>query len=231
MKLSKFLNLKNLCEILTWVLKRFPVALIILCVFTWLLFALLHTAYNFEYKDILWKATFSSVIAFLLSVWSYIYTEEQKFSPLKKQVFQFFPVIFWILFFFGFSTNFNDIQNAVFFLLTLCWVFSLLFYAPFIKNIREKNTIFYSYFYRIAVMLLISVIFWWVLFWLWAVWITAVEELFDINFSIRQTPAEQLCPVGSCLRIPEIDRPQRFNALQMFEPGVGDLGSVEIQET
>ena len=182
MKISKFLNLKNLWEILMWVLRRFPVAVIILTFFAGLLFALLHTDYNFDHKDILWKAAFSSVIAFFLSTWSYIYTEEQKFSWIKKQVLQFFPIVFWILFYFWFSVDLEDIENAVFFLLTLCWVFSLLFYAPYIRKFQEKNGIFYSYFYRISVMLLISFIFGWILFALWAIWITAVDQLFDINF-------------------------------------------------
>jgi len=131
------------------------------------------------------KAVLSLIITYFLSVWFYISCEKLSFSYFKKNLFQIIPIIFWILFYFGFHNDLENFENIEYFILTLFGIIWYLFIAPYIKNILSKQikqSIFYTYFYKISVIFLISAILWWILLLLWTIWISSIFSLFDLNW-------------------------------------------------
>ena len=174
------INLKNNIKD---IIIRFPLWVLLILMVSLLFFIVS----NFKINDInelrILKIIYSLIITFFLSLWVYISAENNNFS--NKNIFQLFPIVFWILFYFSFSNNLDDnFENIIFFILTLSWIISYLFFAPYVKNILKKDTkqsTYYSYFYKISTLFLISFILGWVLFWLWSIGINVTYELFDLS--------------------------------------------------
>lgn len=176
LSIEKFIkNIKN-------IYKRFPIAIIIIFLISSLFFVLLHSELsNIEENNIL-RYILSLIITFFLTIWVYLNSENNE--KINKNIIQFFPILFWILFFVTFKWNLNNEDNAIHFLLTLAWIIWYFYISPFLKKIFKNSIldeIYYSYFYKISVIFLISFILWWALFLLWSIWITTIFTLFDLK--------------------------------------------------
>lgn len=180
----KFLNIENLKENLKKIIYRFPLWIIVILLVTILFFINLHWNLNNEETETIAKIIFSLCVVFFFSLWVYISCENNNINTLKRNVLQIIPFIFWILLYNNFTTNLDNFENIIYIILSSGWILFYLFFAPYIKNIflnNLKQSIFYTYFYNISVIFLISFILWGVLFTLWSIWISAIFELFDIR--------------------------------------------------
>ncbi|EKE26067.1 MAG: hypothetical protein ACD_4C00452G0002 [uncultured bacterium (gcode 4)] len=179
-------NLWSLKTNLLNIIYRFPLSIIFIIALCVLFFVNLHWDFDQNTNYNIFKSIFSILVTFFLSLWFYLTSENLWFSKIKKYLSQLLAICFWILFFFWFKgNNIESFDNVIYMLLTLFWIISFLFFSPYVKNIFKKENIqkiYYSYFYRVSVVFLISWILWWILFALGSIWITVVSELFDIRF-------------------------------------------------
>lgn len=188
MSLLKAFSLNNFKENITNILKRFPITLVILFIITFLFFYVLHADLTSLQEENIFRYILSLIITFFLSLWVYL-TAENCDKKINKHIPQLFPILFWILFFLTFKINSQSIDDMVYFILTLVWIIWYFYIAPFIKKVisnKSLDEIYYSYFYNVSVVILMSFILGWVLFALWSIWITAVFTLFDIKDLISE---------------------------------------------
>ncbi len=172
-------NIKKICD-------RFPISFVLILVN----FALFFTLINFDLEKPIEEYTirgvFSFIITFFFSLWVYITSEKYDLLKSKKTLFQAIPILFWIMFYAFFNSNFDSFENAVFFMLSLVWIVSYIFFAPYLKKcflLKNKNKDYYAYFYKISLVFFMSFIVGWLLFLLWAIGIWATFTLFDLNWS------------------------------------------------
>ena len=166
------------------VFSRFPVSVIFVLIFSWLLLSLLHWDFSQISENNILRWIFSSVIWFFFSLWFYIFSESKDQTKLSKHFIQLIPVWYTILFYIFFQNTLESIDEVIFFTLSIAWIIWFLFFAPYIKNILSgnwKQSVYYTYFYNISVIILTSFILGWILFSLWSIGITAVHQLFDLS--------------------------------------------------
>lgn len=185
MNILKMFRFENFKQHIACILTRFPIWVILVVVITILFFIVTRWELSLVMQETVWKAIFSLILTFFLSVWvSFIWeTHKHKFNSHLLQV---FPFLFWVLFYLNFSSNFDNFDNILYFILTWVGIIWFLYISPFLKKVftqEEVSKEYYSYFYNISVVFLISTILGWVLFGLWAIGISAVFALFDINWS------------------------------------------------
>ena len=183
-KLLSLFTLSKMKEQLKNIFTRFPISLIFILIFSWLLLSILHWDFTQAIENNLIRWVFSSVVGFFFSLWFYLYSESKDQSKFIKNIMQIVPVAYSSLFFMFFQNTFESIEEIIFFMLSLTWIIWFLFFAPYIKNILSwnwKQSIYYTYFYNISVIILISFILWGVLFSLWAIGISTVHQLFDLS--------------------------------------------------
>ncbi len=186
LKIFELLKTQNLKKSLSDVGYRFPISVLIILITSGLFFSLVHQNFTNSTEEYIIRSIFSLVITFFLVTWVYITVEWNSISKTKSYILQVLSVLFWILFFYGFDQNIDNFENFVFFILTLIWIISFLFFAPYIKKIisgKEKQNVFFSYFYKTSSVFLTSFILWILLFTLWNIAIMAVFELFDIDWA------------------------------------------------
>ncbi len=170
--------------------KRFPITLIIIAIFCSLIFLELHynSAFEKETNTDIFIVILSVSMVFFLSIGFYLMSESQKLNNTKRNLLQAVPILFWIWFFFTFSKDIDSIKNLVFFFLTLTWILSYIYFSPYIKDILKlKQNIFYAFFHKISTIILISFILAGILFCLWAIWIWAVDTLFNLYLNEEKT--------------------------------------------
>lgn len=212
MNLLNLFRFENLKQHISRILKRFPVWVLLIVVITVLFFVLTRWDLSSLTEETVLKVIFSLILTFFLSIWvSFIWeTHKCKINSLLLQV---FPFLFWILFYLSFSSNFDNFDNILYFILTWVWIIWFLYISPFLKKVLTHEEIskeYYSYFYNISVVFLISTILWWVLFGLWAIGISAVFALFDLNWSYSNFYSDWailalsfLAPVFALTQLPE----------------------------
>ena len=179
------LRLENIKNNLVHTSKRFPVAVCISLIISLLFFYVIHFAQSDD-PTILVRIILSLIVTFFLSVSVTIYGESESLESKKKTLFQLFPLAFGWFFFLSFSPNLDNIENIVFFLLSLWGILGFLFFAPYTKKLlknKGKKSIYYSYFYRIAIVFFKAIVLGWLLFILGMIAIQAVIALFDISFT------------------------------------------------
>lgn len=185
--MKKFLsifNIENLKINLEKIISRFPLSVIIVFIVSTLFFINLHWDLTEISSERVIKMIFCFIIVFFFSLWVYISWENNNFPKLKRNLFQIIPIAFWILLYSVLSNDLNDFENILFIILSSAGILFYLFFAPYIKNIIEnqvEQNVFYTYFYNISVLFLMSFILWGLLFALWSIWIGAVFQLFDIQ--------------------------------------------------
>lgn len=180
-KIFQFEKLKN--NILT-IMRRFPIWILLIGMTTTLFFILLRWNLDNLQEETILRYIFSWIITFFLSLWVYLTSESFEQNKKLTHIFQLIPIWFGVLFLLTFKGNFSNFDQIIYFILTLIWIISYLFIAPFIKKIfsnTEAKNVYYGYFYNISVVFLISSILWWVLFALWSIAIGTVFALFDIQ--------------------------------------------------
>ena len=192
MNFLKKISLKNLWETIRNTSFRFPVSVVIIFIVTTIFFILLHSEpQNHIWWERLIKANISLIMAFVLSIWIYLSTENTNFSKLKQNLWQILTIVFAIIFYYNFSSNANDFKNLLNFFLNFSWIIAFLFFSFYLKNLLKKQTpkenIFYSYFYNLSITIFISYIFSWVLFALWMIAIWATDALFNLNIDEKNT--------------------------------------------
>lgn len=178
------LSLSKMKDQIKCVFSRFPFSLLFIVIFTWLLLSILHWDFSQITENNILRWIFSSVIWFFFSLWFYIYSESKDQSKFNKHLTQLIPIWYTVLFYIFFQNTLESIDEVIFFTLSIAWIIWFLFFAPYLKNILSgnwKQSVYYTYFYNISVIILTSFILGWVLFSLWAVWITAVHQLFDLS--------------------------------------------------
>jgi len=178
------LNLSNMKDQLKSTISRFPVTVWITFIIAILFLLWLHWDFSQAVDDNLIRWIFAWIVAFLFSLWFYLLWESKDYSRWKNSLLQILPVWYSSLFFVFFQNNFNSLEEIIFFILSLVGIIWFLFFAPYVKNILNNNgkqSVYYTYFYNISVIILISFILWWVLFALGAIGITAVHTLFDLS--------------------------------------------------
>jgi len=211
------------------------VAIVIILITAGLFFTELH--FHNDLKDILNENIFigiiSLILTFVFSIWAYLSTENSDFSKTKKNIFQLIPIIFGIWFFFTFTSDTDNIENIIFFILSLVWITSYLFFAPYAATSLPlgetewgpKQSVFYTYFYNISVVFLMTFILWGVMFALGAIWIWAVDSLFDLHIGWEKTYGNWailslviIAPLFALTQIPEKKefRENHFNENMFF---------------
>jgi len=196
----KIFSLENLKENLVKITKRFPLSVLIVLAITTIAFIMLHWEPSWKWEERLIISEISLSLTFLLSIWLYLFWEASEFSQTKRNLLQILAIAFWIIFYNIFNADPKDNENFVLVALTFTWILSFLYFAPYTKNIKnfilpstlkEKGwgwgLTFYSYFYKISVVILITYIFSGVLALLWAIAITSTDALFNLDISEKYT--------------------------------------------
>lgn len=180
------------------VIFRFPLTVFILM---WGVISLLFL-HNWDFSnsinDQLWKGFMSLILVFFFTLWMYLNSEWRRDKKIITYVLQITPLCFGVLFYSGLSYDISSFENFVFFFLSIAWIIAYLFFAPYFTNIlpkswdikfvqgewllQVKQKIFYSYFYSIAVIFLVSSILGWILFVLGSIGISTIDTLFSVSF-------------------------------------------------
>lgn len=214
--MNKFLAIfkaENILNSIKNIFSRFPISALI-SIITTIIFIL---AYQKRIIENLWFDTevffniwISFIVTFFLSLWAYIFSEWLKLSKSKSNLIQIFAIIYWILFYFYFSSNINNFSGFAFSLLNIVITISLLFFAPFIKKIfckKEENCLgnqenFYSYFFSILTTILFAFTVSLSFFALTSIWFYTIETLFDVRFLNNKIP--YIFIISSCFIAPFI---------------------------
>ncbi len=171
-------------ESVSRILVRFPVAIAIIIGISVLFFMSLHGKFDTTTESMIYRMIFSAVVTFFLSVGISLHSESLDIPRVKNYLLQLLPVVFGSLFYLGFSESIDNEKNIVFFLLSLSGILAYLFFSPFIRQLFVKDvsqTTYYTYFYHISVVFLISAILGGVLALLGNVAIWSVITLFDLK--------------------------------------------------
>jgi len=181
-KILSFFSVQNIFNSFKNIFLRFTLSflLILSCLIIFLFIINWKLSDNLE--ETLTTVNISIIMSFFLSVWVYLITENIFLNKIKQNLFQFLTILFWILFYFG--VNFEYIENIVFIILTLAWIISFLFFAPFIKEIKKLDKeIYFWYIYNLLFSILFSIFIAIIITLLWFLWFFAINELFNLNFS------------------------------------------------
>lgn len=184
------ISFKSLKDNILNIAYRFTTSFLLIYIISILFFVLLNWDFSSYIENNIIRAIFSWIITFFLSIWVYLASENFLLKNTKKQLLQIPVIIFGILFFVWFNSDFDNIENLVFFILSLSGIISFIFFAPYIKNIKErtlKQDVYFSYFYKLSTVFLVSFILWWLLVLLWNIAIIATFELFDISYNDFKT--------------------------------------------
>ena len=184
----KSLSLGNLLNLFRQVFFRFPVSILVIVIATVIFMILANWHFSWVVEDNLVRFALSLIISFFLSVWVYIFWESYDLDFKKINLLQILVILFWIAFYFWLDADlFQSDEWVVFFILTLAWIISFLFFSPFIIKILKKDLdcdLYYRYFYKISIVFFMSFILWFSLFLLWIIWINSVDYLFDLRINI-----------------------------------------------
>lgn len=180
----KSFSVDNVKDTIKNIVSRFPITLIVIITTCILFFILIHSWFTQNIENNIARAIFSLIITYFFSVWVYITSEKLGFDERKKYFYQAIPLLFWLCFFIWFDKDIENFNNFVFFLLSLTWIISYIFIAPYTQEllINLKQWVYYSYFFKISVVFLKSSILWLLLFILWNIWIMSVIKLFDFSY-------------------------------------------------
>lgn len=217
-KLFSFLSFNSLKKNIKDSFSRFPISFLFMIIIAWLFYSLVNFDLSNEAEQNISRFIFSWIIWFFLSLWVYLSTENYWINWIKKILFQIPVIIFTVLFFIWFNTDLDSFENIVFFILTLTWIISFLFFAPYIKNIKEKKleqNIYYTYFYRFSTIFLVSFILGWLLVLLWNIAIFATFELFDISYNdykiIANWMVTALCLITPTYALIQVPKKEEYN--------------------
>ncbi len=188
---KKVLNLGSFRENLKEAFIRFPLSFILVFIISYLVFHLVQDEFLYrmldnETEEYILRIVFSLVITFFLSISVYLTSENNNLSIVKRNVFQIISIVFWIIFFVSFSGDWDIdyFENIIWVFLTFAWVLSYWFFAPYLKGVLKKEvkqSVYYTYLYRISVIFLVASILSWAVFGLWSIAILTTAELFDFH--------------------------------------------------
>lgn len=166
---------------------HFPLPVMLSIAATTIFIMLTYNVYSdsIVQKD-LTKMALSLIVTFFLAVWLKLYGESQNLKSWKFYMVSFFiPLIIWGVFFYFFKSDINNSVSFTYVIVTLFGIISLLFFSPYIPKIATGNfseNSYYTYFYTIATIFLLSIILWIILFLLGFIAIMSVYALFDLSY-------------------------------------------------
>lgn len=179
-------RLETIRENLKKVLLRFPLPVAILVLITATFLVLIHVGGLLpETIQMLGKIIFSLIVVFFLAVWMKLFCEAQKKVSLNFIFWVFFPLCFGGLFYFFLKNDLSDFLSVTYIIVTLLGVVFLLFFAPYGTRLRQQNfseNSYYTYFYSVSTVFLLSFIFGGILTLLGFIGIHTVYTLFDLSF-------------------------------------------------
>ncbi len=183
------MNIEVLKQNLQNIVHRFPLPLLLSLAVTMIIFYLIATDIpnQSQVLEILLKFIFTFSTLFFLSVWVSLFRESEEKKWINNYlIFQVPVLVFWVLFYYGMRSWFENFNSIIYIILTLVWIISYIFFAPFTKNTwkdLESEASYLRYFYHISFVFFVSLIVGGTLALLgnWA--ILAVENLFDVSFS------------------------------------------------
>ena len=179
-KIENLINdIKKICD-------RFLISFVLIFVNFTLFFILVNFDLEKSIENFTIRCVFSLIITFFFSLWVYITSEKYSLSKSKKTLFQLIPIWFWIMIFIFLKNELEYFENIIFFILSLIWIVSYIFFAPYLKKcflLKNINKDYYAYFYKISLVFFMSFIVWWLIFLLWAIGIWATFTLFDLNWN------------------------------------------------
>lgn len=166
---------------------RFPLPFVLSILVTLILFYLIWATGIENIQDILVKLVLTSITIFLLSTGVSLFMESERKRDWKSYMIYQTPVlVFGVLFYWGMDSSFQNFNSIVYIILTLVWIISFIFFAPYTRNIWTKKNIehqYFHYFYKISVVFFVTAIVWWALSLLGNGAILSIENLFDFRFS------------------------------------------------
>lgn len=171
---------------------RFFISSIILFFVTWIFLYLIYID-KFTFKENLFLLNISLLVTFFVSVWFYIFWESKKISKSTNELLQIFPILYWVLFYHSFNSEYFYFENIIFIFLNLVGILSLIFFSPFLYKIFTKKELdlkieqnnYYSYFSSVLSIVFSSILIALVVFLLWSTLFFSVDHLFDINISSK----------------------------------------------
>lgn len=179
----KKISFENIIENLKRINNRFPFSVWIILVLFFIIIWFINFSDNND-SNLIVKVIVTLISAFLLSVSNYIIWESLDFSYKKKNLFQVITLLYSVIFFIFFNWNAENIENVIIIFINIILFLSLIFIAPFCKNIKKDNNndISFSYFYEVFKNILLSSIIWFIALWWILIAIFTVINLFDLKF-------------------------------------------------
>lgn len=176
-----FLSRKNVEASFGILIRRFPIPVIIVTIFSLLLFYFIQSETK---DDTVIRAIFSFGITFFFSTWMTLFSEglkNKKYTPLLSII----PILYgiWVYFTIDVGTDWF-FESFVFLLLHLFGFVAFLFFAPYVRPVwkSDEEEIEYSnYFSLVAWTLLMSSIIWGTLLALGFIALGSIFALFDIK--------------------------------------------------
>lgn len=164
--------------------KRFPLAFVLIFVFTALMYTESHS-WIWLYTQNNVRILLSIVPVFFLSIALTLYAEQMQYSSMKKYIFLSLSIIFWVLFFQGINIDINIFyySHIVYILLTSFWIIASLFISPFLTSFRsfiDSQEQYYWYFFQVSKIFTLSAFVWMIVWVLWLIAIVAIDFLFDV---------------------------------------------------
>lgn len=129
------MSLENFKITIKKVIDRFPVTLIVIFLTSLLLFMIVHWWFTANTENNILRSIFSLIITYFFSIWIYLTSEKLWFLSSKKYLLQLVPILFWISFFIWFDKDLGNFNNIVFFCLSLAWIISYIFIAPYTREL------------------------------------------------------------------------------------------------
>lgn len=169
-------------------LKRFPLQIIYLLIINWLIIYLVNSNSSSleEWKII--SLILTLILSFFLSIWIKFFNETIKNNYIKI-INYILLIVFWVLFYkYNTILDFGNYEIISYFLTAIC-IFCFMFFSPYIKQIIKNDlnqNIFYTFIYKISVIILNWMILWLVLLILWSLSLITIENLFNLNTLINQ---------------------------------------------
>ncbi len=180
--MKNILNVSVLTKSILKAFSRFSLSFVIVFYLTFwiLIFNQMGSSYTINYIIFF-------INIFFLWISINLTLENNDYFGLNKKLIRLISILFFIflpnLIFINFYYGSASTDSFKFVLLYLIWTISYWFFAPYLKSIftgKIEEKVYYTYFYRILVIFLLSSIFWWVLFVFWAVFIITVSSLFEV---------------------------------------------------
>lgn len=159
---SDIFNISLLKANIKQAFERFPIAIFLSAGISALfLYLIYHQNIDQQYMLQIGKIICSLIVTFFLSVGVTLLSESLQKNKNILFGLQVLPFLFGILFYSFFQSDFSDSFTITYIIITLFGVVFFLFFAPYLSKIFKKDFMehaYYTYFYKISTVFLLSII-------------------------------------------------------------------------